>query len=357
MGICPNLCGTKCNTGRIITKIERNAVLCRKCTDHKRNEYKRNRRDKRKRTDPSSPIHSCYSTSVNGSFSWLLYSEVRRQDLFLSDGLGHKMPNRLKQTPDRAAMYLFVECLIHSVETWLITAKNDIFPSDDAIDAGISPVTDAELLNRDVMIFFGWAVRSLISKKKGRLNCTKVTSQKKNALVNEIRLLENMRTVGLDNDDSSHVPTTIKMINRGRLHFLTERYHIFGVKFMQSMISMVTVKNLETLGNRCFHECYLVLKNDKMLYQTFHDCCIESVECGESDIMKRVYVELITKVFRAKYYGFEKSYYQKNHSRAVKTGVDSTTRGRLKAITAETVAKMGQEMMKKVDGLVSKFQK
>jgi len=54
--ICPNLCGTKCNTGRIITKIERNAVLCRKCTDHKRNEYKRNRRDKRKRTDPSSPI-------------------------------------------------------------------------------------------------------------------------------------------------------------------------------------------------------------------------------------------------------------------------------------------------------------
>merc|ERR1712038_1289797 len=299
---------------------------------------------------------SCYTTSVNGSFSWLLFSQFRRQDLFLRNGLGHKMPNRLKRTPDRAAIYLLVECLIHSVETWLITAKNDIFPSDDAIDAGISPVTDAELLNRDVMIFFGWAERSLISKKKGKLNCAKTTSQKKNVLVKEICLLENMRTVGLDNNDLSHVPISIKMINRGRLHFLAERYRTFGAKFMQSMISMVTVKNLETLGNRCFHECYLALKNDKKLYQSFHDSCDKSVECSGSD-MKRVYVELITKVFRAKYYSFEKSYYQKNHSRAVKTGVDSTTRGRLKAITAETVAKMGQEMMKKVDGLVSKVQK
>ena len=54
--ICPN-----CEGWRVITKKQRE-VLCIKCTNSKRNEYKRKQRDESRKVDPSSSIRHDYLT-------------------------------------------------------------------------------------------------------------------------------------------------------------------------------------------------------------------------------------------------------------------------------------------------------
>ena len=75
-------------------------------------------------------------------------------------------------------------------------AKDTVFPQEDIMQM-VNPSAHIDALNRECIIFFGWAVRSLEQKKNDELNLIKTTKKRKEILLPEIEFLDNTRTIGL----------------------------------------------------------------------------------------------------------------------------------------------------------------
>jgi len=69
---------------------------------------------------------------------------------------------------------LFVECILQLVESWLVKVKDNMFPQEDLMQM-VNPSAHTDVLNREVIIFFGWAVKNhwCIRQQSKRSNINK----------------------------------------------------------------------------------------------------------------------------------------------------------------------------------------
>jgi hypothetical protein len=180
---------------------------------------------------------------------------------------------------------------------------------------------------KEVQMFFGWALSSVAKKYECKDDFEDVTSFCQEMFVSHDEVVIDEGYM------KDFYPPIVQMKNRGDLALVARPYFNFGIELLQQIRELFNKATISKFGKQCVKLAYEELSEDLSLREDFLQCANSHADKLSEDTIVAVFVELVKKTFHARVGAETSLFKEENTSRFAADAVDTALREGLKTLS------------------------